>query len=112
MRCATSSAGLLPEPSLFETNLTRRSRPCVLLHHFQRPLDWLPNPLEELAEDELSIALRADQHHRVRLSFMLLDRDDREDQENISSVPTGRSVSHLTSHYIGFLAQNNFRFAL
>jgi hypothetical protein len=27
--------------------------------------------------------------------------------ENISGVPAGRSVSHLTSPYIGLLARNN-----
>ena len=29
--------------------------------------------------------------------------------ENISGIPAGRSVSHLTSPYIGLLARNNFR---
>src|SRR5260370_11708499 len=31
--------------------------------------------------------------------------------ENISGVPAGRSVFHLTSPLIGLLARNNFRFA-
>jgi hypothetical protein len=29
--------------------------------------------------------------------------------ENISGVPAGRSVFHLTSPFIGLLARNNFR---
>src|SRR5258708_29858002 len=31
--------------------------------------------------------------------------------ENISGVPAGRSVFHLTSPFIGLLARNNFRLA-